>query len=271
MSILKDRILAASNRDPEAARKNATARALLADQADDTPALISSAEDVIAIWKEWLDQSIEDTAAMSTLDGDTEARLNDLRAKCRQPDRHLVGSKEWPRAALQNTVDGTIAQRMIEATFYGLDGVGGVAGDLSGKYGGNYRLASYEFDSDVAHVSQVESIAGGAQTGNQFGRTKVRLAQMPERVVVHYEMVEVSGAPVLKYDINTWPKDSDGDQTFNLVMPADMMEAQREVAEALKAAAATNADTQRTLRAIVAATSPTPPEHVLAATKKNPA
>lgn len=253
MSDLKSRIAALGNRDPESARLAERARNMLANQEDDEVALIPTADGVVAIWKEQLDQFIADTASLARIDGTTEEKLAYLRAQSKQPERYGMGHVEWPRVSLQNTVDAAMAARMMAATFTGIDGIGGLAGDLALKYGGNWHLAAYQFDTDVSFSTVTKENKMGAATGNLYGKTDVKLSKTPDHVVIHYEMVETTAHPALKYEATTYPKTSDGDQVFNIVMPQEFIDAQREAAE-------TNRTTQKALQAILTASSPTPPQ-----------
>lgn len=260
MADLKSRIAALGNRDPESARLAERARNLLANREEDEASLIPTADGVVDVWKTTLDQFIEDTASLARIDGTTEAKIQHLRAQSKQPERYGMGEKEWVRVDLQNTVDAAMAARMMAATFTGIDGIGGLAGDLALKYGGNWRLGAYEIDTDVSFSTVTKENKMGAATGNLYGKTEIKLSQKPDHVVIRYEMIETTGHPALKYEATTYPKTSDGDQVIQIVMPQEFIDAQREAAEM-------NRSTQKALQTILTASSPTPPQGLRPAPK----
>lgn len=212
--------------NPDAARQIAEAQAEVANAVDAPNLRITDISEVKDVLRTYLDAYLDDT---STITGN----IDDARKKSQQPVELRV--IDLGRVAhLQNTMDEEGVQRLIRNALHGPDGNGGLAATLAFKFGGTWRLVAYEFETYLAtstSTSYIPDTAGGSESVSHQ-----RAARVPETLNLVTEWLEITGTPRLRYDQNG--RLAGDPQVVQAAMSPEAIEAQQQLAEALKLLAA---------------------------------
>lgn len=186
---LADRYLATLRRkDPEGVDAILRARVDAAGRTEMGSLYISDLEELKGVLAEEFDAMIARTNTMG------EGGIDAMRAKGNATYVKLACSAA--KSEMVNTLSEAGARAMAHLMVEGRDGAMGTIGNQQQKYPGVWRLASYEFDEDVAAATVWKDVK------DQLGQVTTAPVSMPtgSLFVIYIEIIETTGAAAPTYD-----------------------------------------------------------------------